>query len=63
MRSGDLKPNSMANRFAFVLDARAARRERGIGILRRLWDEGIREAAQHRRIMRRRILARARGAK
>ncbi len=63
MFAGDLKPNSLANRFAFVRDARAARRERGVGILRRVWDEGIREAAQHRRIMRRRILARVKGAK
>jgi hypothetical protein len=53
MRAGDLRPLSTPNRFAFVLDARAARREPGI--LRRLKDEGIREAAQHRRIMRRRI--------
>ncbi len=53
LSSGDLRPLSMANRFAFVQDARAARRE--AGCLRRLRDEWVREAAQHRRVMRRRI--------
>jgi hypothetical protein len=53
MRAGDKKPMSLANRFSFVLDARAERREPGI--IRRLKDEGIREAAHHRRAMRRRI--------
>lgn len=58
LRAGDTRPNSLPNRFAFVKDARAARREPGL--LRRLRDEAIREAAQHRRVMRRKILPRGR---
>jgi hypothetical protein len=53
MRAGDLRPLSTPNRFAFVLDAREARREPGI--LPCLRAEGIMEAAQHRRMIRRRI--------
>lgn len=53
LREGDLKPGSMANRFAFTLDARVERQVRGQ--LKRVRDELIREAAQNRRIMRRRI--------
>lgn len=58
MKAGDLRANSMANRYTFVREAREARREPGT--VRSLRDEGIREAAGHRRVMRRRILARAR---
>lgn len=57
LRSGDLKPGSMANRFAFTLDARSERRIRGQ--LPRVKDELIREAAQNRRIMRKRIFRKA----
>lgn len=61
MKAGDRNPGSMANLYSFVLETREARREPGT--VRRLRDEGIREVAHYRRLMRRRILARARGVK
>lgn len=57
MQVRDFKYLSLFNRYLFVLDARKVRKERWA--TREIKDEHIREAAQHRRLMRCRIRLRA----